>query len=653
MSESRPSVDEVFLAALELSTPEERAGYLEKVCGDDADVRRRVERLLDAHPEVGEFMESPAVDVAPTVAQPEIAERPGTIIGRYKLLQQIGEGGFGVVFMAEQREPVRRKVALKIVKPGMDSREVIARFEAEQQALALMDHPHVARVLDASTTNTGRPYFVMELVKGVPLTEYCDKNGLSTQARLHLFIQVCRAVQYAHQKGIIHRDIKPSNILVTLHDGKPVPKIIDFGVAKAINQQLTEKTLFTSYGRMVGTPQYMSPEQAEMSGLDVDTRSDIYSLGIVLYELLTGTTPVDSERLRKAGYAEMQRLIRDEDPPRPSVRLSTLGERLTVIAKHRNIDPKRLRQQIRGELDWIVMKSLEKDRVNRYDSAAGLAADVERFLRGEAVEAHPPSVSYRLRKFARRNRLAVVLSLLVTAAMVFALAATSVGMIVFQRINQQLQSAKTEVEQEKNRADEKAIAANEARLELEQQSYPLIMMAAFQAWETANLEQARKLLLDARAIDQSNSSPDLAWRFLWERIQEGCPKIIDMGDHSRCIAYSPDGKLLAAGLALGKVVLYEFETSQLTHLPMPNPSAHNCMVVECLEFAPDGQYLLAGGSQSDSKGFITIWEMSTRRPAVLPVQHAGPVLGLAVSADGSLGASVSADGTNGTAPGGE
>ena len=300
------------------------------------------------------------------------------MIGPYKLLEQIGEGGFGVVFMAEQQRPVRRRVALKVIKPGMDTRQVIARFEAERQALALMDHPNISRVLDAGATESGRPYFVMELVRGIPLSEFCDQNRLTVGERLELFITVCHAVQHAHQKGIIHRDIKPNNVLVTLHDGTPVAKVIDFGVAKATGQQLTEKTLFTSFAQMIGTPLYMSPEQAEMSGLDVDTRSDIYSLGVLLYELLTGTTPFDQERMRTAGYDEVRRIIREEEPAKPSARISTLNRAATTVTANRKSDPSRLRQLFRGELDWIVMKALEKDRNRRYETAAAFAADVQR-----------------------------------------------------------------------------------------------------------------------------------------------------------------------------------------------------------------------------------------------------------------------------------
>jgi serine/threonine protein kinase len=345
------------------------------------------------------------------------AERVGSTVGRYKLLERIGEGGFGVVYMAEQLVPVRRRVALKVIKPGCDTRQVIARFEAERQALALMEHENIARVLDAGTAESGRPYFVMELVHGVPITEYCDKNELSPRERLELFLQVCRAVQHAHTKGIIHRDIKPTNVLVTLDEGVPVPKVIDFGVAKATGQELTEKTLFTAFAQMVGTPLYMSPEQAEMSSADVDMRTDIYSLGVLLYELLTGTTPLDQERLKRSAFDEIRRIIRDEDPPRPSTRLSTLGDQAKTISARRKSDPVHLGRLIRGELDWIVMKAMEKDRRRRYETASGLARDIERYLHDEPVEACPPSALYLLSKFARRNRRALATAALVAGAL--------------------------------------------------------------------------------------------------------------------------------------------------------------------------------------------------------------------------------------------
>ncbi len=404
MQENKRDIESIFLAALEKTSPEDLDAYLREACGQDVEFRRKVERLLDAHHKAVDFLEMPAGQVAETVKAAVIGEGPGTVIGRYKILQQIGEGGFGVVFMAEQQQPIRRKVALKIIKPGLDTKEVIARFEAEQQALALMDHPNVARVLDAGSTESGRPYFVMELVRGIPITEYCDKNNLTPSERIDLFVSVCNAVQHAHQKGIIHRDIKPSNVLITLHDGKPIVKIIDFGISRAINQRLTERTLFTKFDQMIGTPAYMSPEQAEMSGLDVDTRTDIYSLGVLLYELLTGTTPFDSRRLLAAGYDEIRRIIREEEPSKPSMKISSLGQAITEVSAHRQTPPTKLAAFIKGDLDWIVMKALEKDRTRRYDTAKDFAEDMLRHLRHEPIVARPPSTLYRLRRFARRHR---------------------------------------------------------------------------------------------------------------------------------------------------------------------------------------------------------------------------------------------------------
>jgi serine/threonine protein kinase len=361
-------MNEETLFHLALEQPAaERAGFLEKMCGGDNGLRQRVKRLVDAHDNPGGFLGQSPVQGPATVDTPAPAEGPGSRIGPYKLLQQIGEGGMGTVFMAEQTEPVRRRVAVKVIKAGMDSRQVIARFEAERQALALMDHPNIAKVLDANTTDSGRPYFVMELVKGVPLTKYCDELRLTPKERLELFVPVCKAVQHAHQKGIIHRDLKPSNILIALYDGKPVPKVIDFGVAKATGQKLTDKTLFTDFGAVVGTLEYMSPEQTELNQLDIDTRSDIYSLGVLLYELLTGTTPLDRKRLRQAALLESLRLIREEEPPRPSTRLSTTEE-LPSIAANRGLDPKKLSGLVRGDLDWIVKMSGEGSQPALRDS---------------------------------------------------------------------------------------------------------------------------------------------------------------------------------------------------------------------------------------------------------------------------------------------
>src|SRR5262245_14843959 len=408
--------EDIFLAALERKTPAERQAFLDGACAGDATLRAQVEGLLRSHDEAGSFLDAPLFDTAPTTDQTG-PERPGTQIGSYKLLQKIGEGGFGVVYMAEQQEPVRRRVALKVIKPGMDTRQVIARFEAERQALAMMDHANIARVMDAGATQSGRPFFVMELVRGVPITAYCDQNHLPVRERLELFAAVCHAIQHAHQKGIIHRDVKPSNILVTSQDGQPIVKVIDFGVAKAMGQQLTDKTLFTDFAQMIGTPLYMSPEQAELSSTDIDTRSDIYSLGVMLYELLTGSTPVDKEQMKKAAFDEIRRLIREQEPPKPSTRISS-AEAAPSIAAQRHTEPAKLARLVRGELDWIVMKALEKDRNRRYETASAFAKDLEHFLNDEQVAACPPSTSYRLRKFARRNEAALATATTIAAVLV-------------------------------------------------------------------------------------------------------------------------------------------------------------------------------------------------------------------------------------------
>jgi eukaryotic-like serine/threonine-protein kinase len=465
----------IFIEAIENYAPDQWGNFLNEACRDDVALRQRVELLLNAHQGDDSFLDRGADDQPSAAIDGEITEGPGTVIGPYKLVQQIGEGGFGVVFLAEQERPVKRRVALKVIKPGMDTRQVIARFDAERQALAMMDHPCIAKVYDAGTTGeesgrqnavgsrqldedrqldsaqpdsappptthrlpptsssslttdhrplttASRPYFVMELVHGVPITEYCDQCNLTTTERLELFDSVCQAVQHAHQKGVIHRDIKPTNVLVAMQDGRPAPKIIDFGVAKAINQQLTEHSLMTAFAQIVGTPLYMSPEQAELSPLGIDTRSDIYSLGVLLYELLTSTTPFDKDRLHAAAYDEFRRIIREEEPPRPSARLSTLGADLAVtIAERRRTDVRRLEHTVRGELDWVVMKCLEKERNRRYESAGSLARDIERYLYDEPVQACPPSAGYRFRKFARRNKTLLAAAGAISATLVIGL----------------------------------------------------------------------------------------------------------------------------------------------------------------------------------------------------------------------------------------
>jgi serine/threonine protein kinase/tetratricopeptide (TPR) repeat protein len=474
-------VAEIFDAAVELETPEERAAFLESACGADADLRAEVEQLLRHDQEAGNFLIRSAMPGLIATTDEPVSEWLGTVIGTYQLLEQIGEGGFGVVFMAEQTQPVRRKVALKLIKPGMDSRQVIARFEAERQALALMDHANIARVFDGGETASGRPYFVMELVRGIPITNFCDQARLSPRERLTLFASVCQAVQHAHQKGIIHRDLKPSNVLVALHDDKPAVKVIDFGVAKALGQELTDKTLFTSHAQLIGTPPYMSPEQAEQSGLDIDTRTDIYSLGVLLYELLTGTTPFSKERAKNGNYDAIRRMIREEEPPRPSARISELSRsglpggtalqagaiELSKIAAARRTEPVQLGKLLRGDLDWIVMKALEKDRTRRYDNASALATDIERYLHDETVAAGPPSTWYRLSKFARRNRGAMLAAALVSTALLTVVIILGVSTVLIAQERDRAQQAAQNEAQKAEEASEQRSEAETQRREAE------------------------------------------------------------------------------------------------------------------------------------------------------------------------------------------
>jgi WD40 repeat protein/serine/threonine protein kinase len=616
---------EIFGEALELGSLEEQRAFVKGACGGDEALQRAIEALLESYSKAGSFI--PTRLTAPPDATPPgstSSEGPGTLIGRYKLLQKIGEGGMGVVYMAEQEDPVRRKVALKIIKLGMDTRSVVARFEAERQALALMDHPNIARVLDGGATETGRPYFVMELVQGVPITEFCDRNHLSTEQRLKLFIPVCEAIQSAHQKGIIHRDLKPTNILVTLNpDGSGFPKVIDFGVSKATSQKLTEKTLFTAHGMMVGTPAYMSPEQAEISHLDVDTRADIYSLGALLYELLAGSPPFPEERLRSAGYTEMQRIILHETPERPSTRLTRLLE-----TKHAEADKSKIKNQkskIGDDLDWIVMKCLEKDRARRYETANSLAHDIERHLRNEPVTARPPSRLYEFQKTLRRHWVGF-------AAVTAVLAALSIGVVVSSV--EALRALRAEREQIRLRVGE---AEQRQRAEADERRGEKLLYAGKMrlvqaAWEQNRVAQVRQLL------QETADYPDRGFEwYYWQRQAHSELKAL-RGHLGRVYAanFSPDGQRVATCSLDQTAKVWDVRSGK----ELLTLKGH-VKGVTWVAFSPDGQRIVTASRDTTAK----LWDAASGNALLTLRGHSDVIEGVGFSPDGRRVVTASWDGT--------
>jgi WD40 repeat protein/serine/threonine protein kinase len=620
---------EAVLAELIQQPADERADFLAHFCGADETLRNRLERLLGAYQRSGSVLEAPALNLMLSSDATNPIEEVGTVLGPYRLLQQIGEGGMGVVYMADQLHPVSRRVAVKVVKPGMDTKEVVARFEAERQALAMMDHPHIARVFDASQTETGRPYFVMELVKGIPITQFCDEHCLTTRQRLELFIPVCEAVQHAHQKGIIHRDLKPSNVLVALFDGKPVPKVIDFGIAKALNQKLTQHTLFTQFGQLVGTYEYMSPEQAQFNQLDIDTRSDVYSLGVLLYELLTDSPPFSRERLRSAAFDELVRIIREEEPPAPSTRIST-SQVLAEIATKRKTPARVLNQLIQGDLDWITMKALEKDRGRRYKTAASFGDDIRRYLKNEPVEACPPSTWYQLRKFAARRRRHVVAATAVLVVMTLGIIATSV--------------AAYQARLESSRANTLAATEKASRAELQRRLYNLRISAAFQSLDDGDLERVERLLRSCVPPAGATDDRGFEWFLLHDRCLSHRPfRTARHPSDISSLSFSPSGNEVVVGIRDGGLVRRNVSDWKPDPVAIASDGDNRWMSTKSIAIDRKSRRLIVGGSIEGGRGAIAVPSQASEIPAVLATFDS-PLDDLVVTKEG-LAAVATHDGT--------
>ncbi|MHC4205305.1 MAG: protein kinase domain-containing protein, partial [Planctomycetota bacterium] len=638
MSDEQKNEETIFYAALELKSQAEREAYVKEACGDDADLLERIQSLLQAHDAKDGFLESPevpSVDPNATLDTEPLIEGPGTKIGRYELLALIGEGGMGLVYHAEQKKPVKRRVALKIIKPGMDSKQVIARFEAERQALAVLDHPNIAHVFDAGTTKTGRPYFVMEHVKGMSITAYCDERKLNIEQRLRLFEQVCEGVHHAHQKGIIHRDIKPSNILVSVHGDRAVPKIIDFGIAKAITQPLTDKTFVTIQGQLLGTPEYMSPEQVDLATQDIDTRSDIYALGVVLYEILSGVLPFERESLARLGFAEVQKTIREQEPASPSSRITSLGEEAKMIAASRSTQVLTLARRLQRELEWIPLKAMRKDRCRRYKSAAEMADDIRNYLNGNPLIAGPETATYRVKKFVNKHAGSVATVALVAVAIILGLAISTVMYFRAENALKREAIAHTQTQKAKNMEAEARVKAEEAEKVAHEQralaedkaesyrrlSYNYGISLADAKYREADIGGMRKLLKDC---------PKDLRNWEWQRLDYiSDQSLMTLRGHGWggvfAGACSPDGRFIASGGWDVTIIVWDLISGEQL-----KPLRGHAEYISSLQFSPDSRYL-ASGSQDRT---VRVWDVNSGEEVMILKGHDAGIKSIAFSPDG-------------------